>query len=160
MCEVEAMFTKLHECMVNLLTQRGQHSYLMPTISIFSSTYYTLKWLWQIMTATLRTFVSTTASDSHGESPIKQFFLSVYIYQRNQIYNLHETFRIWHVKFWWNLIIWLCFTLSLISAAVFALISHVDRKALYCVTEYLSETQSTFFCTLSGMKSTDEGLFK
>ena len=43
MCEVEAMFTKLHECMVNLLTQRGQHSYLMPTISIFSSTYYTIK---------------------------------------------------------------------------------------------------------------------
>ena len=50
--------------------------------------------------------------------------------------------------------------LSLISAAVFALISHVDRRALYCVTEYLSETQSTFFCTLSGMKSPNEGLFK
>ena len=59
-----------------------------------------------------------------------------------------------------NLIMWIKFTLSLIPAAVFALISHVDRKALYCVTEYLSETQSTFFCTLSGMKSTDEGLFK
>ena len=43
------------------------------------------------------------------------------------------------------------YVLSLISAAMFALISHIDRTSLYCASEYLTETQSTFFCTLSGL---------